>query len=205
MCCSQTLLSRCEHAGLSLLSLCSLRESLWNNRLSTALRYYYHRTLYLERQHCACRGHHFVWGAFLQPFYEVLFFSMAWKSSLVFDCRVELLLQADWPGGCAAWERRSSSSSSSRVPAEEGKAELTPGPLRHVRSDRGNTVWDGAAPCRDSPPPPPFSPLRQRAESGGHSQLPRVTGGVRGQAVLIRRDVLPWDLSPTRDNPPNRY
>lgn len=50
-----------------------------------------------------------------------------------------------------------------------------------------------------------LSALRQKAESGGHSQLPRVTGGVRGQVVLIRCDVRPWDPSPMRDNPPNRY
>lgn len=43
--------------------------------------------------------------------------------------------------------------------------------------------------------------LKQRAESGGHSRLPEVTGGVKGQPVLIRRDVLPWDLSLMRDNP----
>lgn len=43
--------------------------------------------------------------------------------------------------------------------------------------------------------------VAQRAESGGHSRLPEVTGGVKGQVVLIRRDVLPWDLSPMRDNP----
>lgn len=45
------------------------------------------------------------------------------------------------------------------------------------------------------------SVLKQRAESGGHSRLPEVTGGVKGQPVLIRRDVLPWDLSLMRDNP----
>lgn len=39
------------------------------------------------------------------------------------------------------------------------------------------------------------------AESGGHSQLPRVTSKVKGQVVLIRCDVRPWDLSPMRDNP----
>lgn len=40
-----------------------------------------------------------------------------------------------------------------------------------------------------------------RAENGGHSQLPKVTGGVKGQLGLIGRDVLPWDLNPLRDNP----
>lgn len=44
--------------------------------------------------------------------------------------------------------------------------------------------------------------LKQRAESGGgHSRLPEVTAGVKGQAVLIRCDVLPWDLRPMRDHP----
>lgn len=43
--------------------------------------------------------------------------------------------------------------------------------------------------------------VTQRVESGGHSRLPEVTGGVKGQVVLIRCDVLPWDLSPMRDNP----
>lgn len=43
--------------------------------------------------------------------------------------------------------------------------------------------------------------VKRRAESGGHSRLPEVTAGVKGQVVLIRRDVLPWDLSPMRDNP----
>lgn len=41
----------------------------------------------------------------------------------------------------------------------------------------------------------------QTAESGGHSRLPEVTARVKGQLVLIRRDVLTWDPSPMRDNP----